>query len=47
MIEDVEDFRGDLGGKPLDDGKVALDPLRIIWARDAVGGDMGAEVAAT
>ena len=46
MVEDVEDFRGDLCVKPLDDGKVVLDPLGIIWSRDSVGGDVGAEVAA-
>ena len=46
VVEDIEDFCGDPGVKPLDDGEVVLDPLGIIWARDAVGGDVGTEVAA-
>jgi hypothetical protein len=31
----------------LDDGEVVLDPTRITWVRDGVGGDMFKEVAST
>ena len=47
MVEGIEDFGGDSRVEPLNDGEIVLDPLGIVGARDAGGGYMGAEVAAT
>jgi hypothetical protein len=36
----IENLDGDPRVDPLDDGEIVLDPTRIGWARDGVGGDV-------
>jgi hypothetical protein len=45
--DEVEDLRGHPRVDPLDDGEIILYPARIIRARDGVGGDVSAQIAAT
>ena len=47
LAEDkIEDLGRHARVDPLDDGEIIFDPARIIEARNGVGGDVGAQIAA-